>query len=224
MPAQLAGNQSYTFSGNTLFLPYAQVRGLTGLPGSCGQGQGRTADLPLFRRTLIPGAARAGGSRGACIACAHAGKPRSPWLSHRICPCPAARTIGAPRTRPRPPAQPKRGKPRPARGEAPGSPGRPGCWELGRSSRTSGRSGCTWPPRANRRGRCRATPPRCAGSPPATCSARRGRPAGSRRTPATSSSGWCTCWAGTAAPTPASSSGRCGSSSSGAAEDDSPTR
>ena len=32
---------------------------------------------------------------------------------------------------------------------------------------------------------------------------------------AISSSGWCSCWTGTAARTPASSSGRCGSSSSG---------
>ncbi len=37
-----------------LFLRNAQVRGLTDHPGSCGQGRGRTADLPLFRRTLVP--------------------------------------------------------------------------------------------------------------------------------------------------------------------------
>src|SRR6185437_16094182 len=37
-----------------LFLLSAQVRGLTDHPRGSGQGQDRTADLPLFRRTLIP--------------------------------------------------------------------------------------------------------------------------------------------------------------------------
>src|SRR5215469_7852387 len=37
-----------------LFLPLSQVRGLTDDPWMCGQGRGRTADLPLFRRTLVP--------------------------------------------------------------------------------------------------------------------------------------------------------------------------
>src|ERR1022692_2562307 len=37
-----------------LFLQFAQVRGLADAPKSGGQGRGRTADLPLFRRTLIP--------------------------------------------------------------------------------------------------------------------------------------------------------------------------
>ena len=97
-------------------------------------------------------------------------KPRSPWPPNRIYPCPVTRTNGAPRTRPRPPAQPRRGKLWPDRGAAPGSLGRPGCWTRGRSSRTSPRSGCTWPPRARQPGRCRATPPQCAGSPPDTCS------------------------------------------------------
>ena len=40
--------------GIPLFLRFAQVRGLTERPRGGGQGQGRTADLPLFRRTLIP--------------------------------------------------------------------------------------------------------------------------------------------------------------------------
>ena len=37
-----------------LCLKFFQVRGLMAAPESCGQGRGRTADLPLFRRTLIP--------------------------------------------------------------------------------------------------------------------------------------------------------------------------
>ena len=69
--------------------------------------------------------------------------------------------------------RPGRGR-RPGRGEenygrtaaeAPGSLGRPGCRTRGRSTRTSARSGCTWPPRERQPGRCRATRPQCAGSP-----------------------------------------------------------
>jgi hypothetical protein len=37
-----------------LFLRFLQVRGLADALKSGGQGRGRTADLPLFRRTLIP--------------------------------------------------------------------------------------------------------------------------------------------------------------------------
>ena len=45
--------------GLPLFLRFAQVRGLMGsFPGG-GQGQGRTADLPLFRRMVAPGATAA---------------------------------------------------------------------------------------------------------------------------------------------------------------------
>src|ERR1022692_898185 len=37
-----------------LFLRFAQVRGLADATRRGGQGRGRTADLPLFRRTLVP--------------------------------------------------------------------------------------------------------------------------------------------------------------------------
>ena len=79
----------------------------------------------------------------------------------------------------------------------------------------SARSGCTWPPRARPPRRCGPTPRRCTGSPPPTCSARPAGPAGSRSAATTCSSGWCSCWAGTAPRTPATSSGRCSSSSGG---------
>jgi hypothetical protein len=42
--------------GIPLFLLSAQVRGLTDRLGSCGQGQDRTVDLPLFRRSVAPDA------------------------------------------------------------------------------------------------------------------------------------------------------------------------
>ena len=175
----------------------------------------RAHDDENFQADAHPAATPARGHRTACIACAPAGKPRSPWPPNRICPCPITRRSAGLRAGTRPQTLRTRGKLWPDRGGAPGSLDRPGCWTRDRSSRTSPRSGCTWPPRARQPGRCRATPPQCAGSPPATCSARPERPAGTRWTPATSSTGWCNCSSGTAAPTPASSSGRCGSSSSG---------
>ena len=93
--------------------------------------------------------------------------------------------------------------------------GSPGSWTPRASSRRSARSGCTWPPRARPPRRSGPAPRRCSGSPPPACAGRPAGPAGSRPAGRMCSGGWSGCWTGTAARTPATSSARCGSSSSG---------
>ena len=85
-------------------------------------------------------------------------------------------------------------------------------WTPGYSRLRSARSLCASPPTARPRRRSGPTPRRCSGSPPPACPA---GPAGSRWTGKTSSSGWRGCWTVTAAPTPATSTAPCSSSSSG---------